>query len=231
MASPRPCCTNGMQTRVTPQPRQVVGFVQPVDGSGDAFLHGASSSVAATVAYRRARRSKSAPVPAPRAAGNRNSEHRHQHRVVYAQYVDRPERPTYPSANRRRRRDRHGQVGCITPRKDGFHRIVIRAGQGYLRARQCSTELAGIADPAEGQRVAADVLDGRKGLRKLASLRLIQKTANLPRRGDAPRRAFMLAILFEAMLMFRTRGATARTFSQVLENLVQSAPGVRNISN
>ena len=37
-------------------PEKGFGFVQLADGSGDAFLHVASRSAAATVAYRRARR-------------------------------------------------------------------------------------------------------------------------------------------------------------------------------
>jgi hypothetical protein len=41
-------------------PEKGFGFVQLADGSGE------SSSAAATIAYRRARRSKFAPVPAPR---------------------------------------------------------------------------------------------------------------------------------------------------------------------
>ncbi len=82
----------------------------------------------------------------------------------------RPERPIYPSANQAVVEE-IGTVKWYNAAK-GFGFIGSDQGGKDIFVHATVLNRAGIADLAEGQRVAADVLDGRKGP-EAASLRLI----------------------------------------------------------
>jgi CspA family cold shock protein len=82
----------------------------------------------------------------------------------------RPERPMYPAANQATV-DEIGTVKWYNAVR-GFGFIASDRGGKDIFVHASVLERAGIADLAQGQRVAVDVVEGSKG-REAASLRLI----------------------------------------------------------
>ena len=152
-------------------PDKGFGFVQLADGSGDAFLHvsvverSGHDSVApgATLEVRAGPGAKGPQVTEILSIDTSTAQQEMPRRA-------RPERPMYPSANQAAVEE----VGTVK-----WYNAV--RGFGFIRSDRGGTDIfvhasalnrAGIADLAEGQRVAVDVVDGRKGP-EAADLRLI----------------------------------------------------------
>jgi CspA family cold shock protein len=152
-------------------PEKGFGFVQLADGSGDGFLHvsvverSGHDSVPpdATLEVRAGPGPKGPQVTEILSVDSSTAQQEPPRRA-------RPERPIYPSANQAAVEE----IGTVK-----WYNVV--RGFGFIRSDRGGTDIfvhasalnrAGIADLAEGQRVAVDVIDGRKGP-EAAGLRLI----------------------------------------------------------
>jgi CspA family cold shock protein len=152
-------------------PDKSFGFVQLADGSGDAFLHVSvversghgSFPPGATLEVRAGPGAKGLQVTEILSIDTSTAQQEMPRRA-------RPERPMYPSANQAAVEE----IGTVK-----WYNAV--RGFGFIRSDRGGTDIfvhasalnrAGIADLAEGQRVAVDVVDGRKGP-EAADLRLI----------------------------------------------------------
>jgi cold shock protein len=152
-------------------PDKGFGFVQLADGSGDAFLH-------ASVVERSGHDS----VPAGATLEIRAGSSAKGPQVTEILKIDistasqepprrgRPERPIYPSDNQAAVEE-IGTVKWYNAMK-GFGFIASERGGKDIFVHATVLNRAGIANLPEGQRVAVDVVDGRKGP-EAASLRLI----------------------------------------------------------
>ena len=152
-------------------PDKGFGFVQLADGSGDAFLHVSvversghgSFPPGATLEVRAGPGPKGPQVTEILSVDSSTAQQEMPRRA-------RPERPMYPSANQAAVEE----VGTVkwynAVRAFGF----IRSDRGGtdIFVHASALNRAGIADLAEGQRVAVNVIDGRKGP-EAAGLRLI----------------------------------------------------------
>ena len=153
-------------------PDKGFGFVQLADGAGDAFLH-----------VRVVERSGHDSVPpgatlevraGPGPKGPQISEILSVDRSTAQQEPPRrarPERPVYPPADQAAAVEESGTVMWYNAMK-GFGFIASDRGGKDIFVHASALNRAGIAELAEGQRVAVDVIDGRKGP-EAASLRLI----------------------------------------------------------
>jgi CspA family cold shock protein len=152
-------------------PDKGFGFVELADGSGDAFLH---VSVV--------ERSGHDTVPPGATLGVRAGPGAKGPQVTEILSVDistaqqeplkraRPERPVYPPADQAAIEEA-GTVKWYNAVK-GFGFIASDRGGKDIFVHASALERAGIAGLTEGQRVAVDVIDGRKGP-EAAGLRLI----------------------------------------------------------
>ena len=149
-------------------PDKGFGFVQLADGSGDAFLHGSvversgHSSVppGATLEVR------AGPGPQVTEILSVDSSTAEQELPRRA----RSERPIYPPADQAAVEE-SGTVKWYNAMK-GFGFIASDRGGKDIFVHASALNRAGIADLMEGQRVAVDVIEGRKGP-EASSLRLI----------------------------------------------------------
>ena len=147
------------------------GFVQLADGSGDAFLHVSvversghgSISPGATLEVRAGPGPKGPQVSEILSVDNGTAQQEPPRRA-------RPERPMYPPADRAAVEE-SGTVKWYNAMK-GFGFIASDRGGKDIFVHASALERAGIAGLMEGQRVAVDVIDGRKGP-EAAGLRLI----------------------------------------------------------
>jgi CspA family cold shock protein len=145
--------------------------VQLADGSGDAFLHasiverGGHSSVppGATLEVRAGPGPKGPQVTEILSVDSSTAQQELPRRA-------RPERPVYPSADQAAV-EQPGRVKWYNAMK-GFGFIASDLGGKDIFVHASTLERAGIAGLTEGQRVAVDVIDGRKGP-EAAGLRLI----------------------------------------------------------
>jgi CspA family cold shock protein len=152
-------------------PDKGFGFVQLADGSGDAFLHvsvverSGHDSVApgATLEVRAGPGAKGPQVTEILSIDTSTAQQEMPRR-------SRPERPIYPSANQAAVEE-IGTVKWYNAVK-GFGFIGSDRGGKDIFVHASVLNRAGIADLAEGQHVAVDVVDGRKGP-EAAGLRLI----------------------------------------------------------
>ena len=152
-------------------PDKGFGFVQLADGSGDAFLHvsvversgHASVPPGATLEIRAGPGSKGPQVIEILSVDSSTAQQELPRRA-------RPERPMYPPAGQAAVEE-SGTVKWYNAMK-GFGFIASDRGGKDIFVHASALDRAGIADLTEGQRVAVDVVDGRKGL-EAASLRLI----------------------------------------------------------
>jgi CspA family cold shock protein len=152
-------------------PDKGFGFVQLADGSGDAFLH---VSVV--------ERSGHGSVPPGAALEVRADPGPKGPQVTDILSIDsstaqqgpprraRPERPVYPPADQAAVEE-SGTVKWYNAVR-GFGFIGSDRGGKDIFVHATALERAGITGLTEGQRVAVDVIDGRKG-REAAGLRLI----------------------------------------------------------
>jgi len=152
-------------------PDKGFGFVELADGSGDAFLH---VSVV--------ERSGHDTVPPGATLGVRAGPGPKGPQVTEILSVDistahqeplrraRPERPVYPPTDQAAVEE-SGTVKWYNAMK-GFGFIASDRGGKDIFVHASALERAGIAGLTEGQRVAVDVIDGRKGP-EAAGLRLI----------------------------------------------------------
>jgi cold shock protein len=152
-------------------PDKGFGFVQLADGSGDAFLH---VSVVERSGHGSVPPGATLEVRAgPGAKGPQVTEILSLDTSTAAQELPRrgrPERPIYSSDNQAVVEE-IGTVKWYNAAK-GFGFIGSDRGGKDIFVHATVLNRAGIADLAEGQRVAVDVVDGRKGP-GAASLRLI----------------------------------------------------------
>jgi cold shock CspA family protein len=130
----------------------------------------------------------------------------------------RPERPISPSDNQSAVEE-IGTVKWYNTAK-GFGFIGSDRGGKDIFVHATVLNRAGLADLTEGQRVAVDVIDGRKGP-EAASLRLIWRPPILSVTYPAAPSFFAL-VLLGAVFMLWTRGAMTENFGQESENLFQS---------
>jgi CspA family cold shock protein len=151
-------------------PDKGFGFVQLADGSGDAFLHvsvversGRSVPPGATLEVRAGPGAKGLQVTEILSVDSSTAQQETPRRA-------RPERPMYPAPNQASVEE-NGTVKWYNAVR-GFGFIGPDRGGKDIFVHASVLERAGIADLAEGQRVAVDVVEGSKG-REAASLRLI----------------------------------------------------------
>jgi cold shock protein len=152
-------------------PDRGFGFVQLADGSGDAFLHVSvversghdSVPPGATLEVRAGPGAKGPQVTEILSVDTSTAQQETPRR-------GRPERPMYPAPNQAVVEE-NGTVKWYNAVK-GFGFIGSDRGGKDIFVHATVLNRAGIADLAEGQRVAVDVVDGRKGP-EAASLRLI----------------------------------------------------------
>ena len=153
-------------------PEKGFGFVELVDGSGDAFLHvsvverGGHTSVppGATLEVRAAPGSKGQQVTEILSVDLSTATQEQPRRR-------RPERPAYhPSADRATVEDT-GTVKWYNAAK-GFGFIALDQGGRDVFVHATALQRSGIVGLPEGQRVTIDVADGQKGP-EVVSLRLI----------------------------------------------------------
>ncbi len=152
-------------------PDKGFGFVQLADGSGDAFLH---VSVVERSGHDRVPPGATLEVRAgPGPKGPQVTEILSVDSSTAPPEMPRrgrSERPIYPSANQAAVEE-IGTVKWYNAVR-GFGFIGPDRGGKDIFVHASVLERAGIADLAEGQRVAVDVVEGSKG-REAASLRLI----------------------------------------------------------
>ena len=147
------------------------GFVQLANGSGDAFLHvsvverSGHSSVppGATLEVRAGPGPKGPQVSEILSVDSSTAQQEPPRRP-------RPERPMYPQADRAAVEE-SGTVKWYNAMK-GFGFIASDRGGKDIFVHASALDRAGITGLTEGQRVAVDVIDGRKGP-EAAGLRLI----------------------------------------------------------
>ena len=147
------------------------GFVQLADGSGDAFLHVSvversghgSVPPGATLEVRAGPGPKGPQVSEILSVDSSTAQQEPPRRA-------RPERPMYPPADRAAVEE-SGTVKWYNAIK-GFGFIASDRGGKDIFVHASALERAGITGLTEGQRVAVDVIDGRKGP-EAAGLRLI----------------------------------------------------------
>ena len=152
-------------------PEKGFGFVELANGSGDAFLHAAVLERAghdavdpgATLEVRAGPGPKGPQVSEILSVDNGTAQQEPPRRA-------RPERPIYPPADRAAVEE-SGTVKWYNAMK-GFGFIASDRGGKDIFVHASALERAGIAGLTEGQRVAVDVTDGRKGP-EAAGLRLI----------------------------------------------------------
>ena len=152
-------------------PDKGFGFVQLADGSGDAFLHVSvversghdSVPPGATLEVRAGPGPKGPQVSEILSVDSSTAQQELPGRA-------RPDRPMYPPADRAAVEE-SGTVKWYNAVK-GFGFIASDRGGKDIFVHASALNRAGIADLAEGQRVAVDVIDGRKGP-EAASLRLV----------------------------------------------------------
>ena len=149
-------------------PDKGFGFVQLADGSGDAFLHVSvversghdSVSPGATLGVRAGIGPKATEILSVDSSTAQQEPPRRA----------RPERSVYPPADQAAIEE-SGTIKWYNAIK-GFGFVASDRGGKDIFVHASALNRAGIADLAEGQRVAVDVIDGRKGP-EAASLRLI----------------------------------------------------------
>jgi CspA family cold shock protein len=152
-------------------PDKGFGFVQLANGSGDAFLHVSvversghdSVPPGATLEVRAGPGPKGPQVTEILSVDTSTAQQEVPRR-------GRPERSMYPPADQAAVEE-IGTVKWYNPEK-GFGFIGSDRGGKDIFVHASVLNRAGIADLAEGQRVAVDVVDGRKGP-EAADLRLI----------------------------------------------------------
>src|ERR1700757_1777044 len=152
-------------------PDKGFGFVQLADGSGDAFLHVSvversghgSISPGAMLEVRAGAGPKGPQVSEILNVDSSTAQQEPPRRA-------RPERPMYPPADRAAVEE-SGTVKWYNVMK-GFGFIASDRGGKDIFVHASALDRAGIAGLTEGQRVAVDVIDGRKG-READGLRLI----------------------------------------------------------
>ena len=152
-------------------PDKGFGFVQLADGSGDAFLHvsvversgHASVPLSATLEVRAGPGAKGSQVTEILSVDSSTAQQEMPRR-------GRPERPVYPADNQAAVKE-IATVKWYNAAK-GFGFIGSDRGARDIFVHATVLNRAGITDLAEGQRVAVDVVDGRKGP-EAASLRVI----------------------------------------------------------
>jgi cold shock protein len=152
-------------------PDKGFGFVQLADGSGDAFLHVSvversghgSIPPGATLEVRAGAGPKGPQVSEILSVDSSTAQQEPPRRA-------RPERPMYPPADRAAVEE-SGTVKWYNAMK-GFGFIASDRGGKDIFVHASALDRAGIAGLTEGQRVAVDVIDGRKGP-EAAGLRLI----------------------------------------------------------
>jgi CspA family cold shock protein len=143
-------------------PDKGFGFVTLADGSGDAFLHarvverygGDSVLPGATLEVRAVPGAKGMQIIEILSADTSTATQEQPRRL-------RPERPEYPSADRLTVEE-IGTVKWYNPMK-GFGFIAPDRGGKDIFIHVTALEQSGVMGLAEGQRVAIDVADGRKG--------------------------------------------------------------------
>jgi cold shock protein len=152
------------------QSRQGIRLVQLADGSGDAFLHGSvversghdSVPPGATLEVRAGPGPKGPQVTEILSVDSSTAQQEPTRRA-------RPDRP-YPPTDQAAVEE-SGTVKWYNTEK-GFGFIGSDRGGKDIFVHASVLNRAGIADLAEGQRIAVDVIEGRKG-REAASVRLI----------------------------------------------------------
>ena len=152
-------------------PDKGFGFVELADGSGDAFLHvsvversgGSSVLPGATLEVRAGPGPKGPQVTEILSVDTSTASHEQPRR-------ERPDRASYQPADRTSVEE-HGTVKSYNSTK-GFGFIVRDGGGKDVFVHASSLHRSGLADLAEGQRVAVDVADGQKGP-EAVGLRLI----------------------------------------------------------
>ena len=152
-------------------PDKGFGFVQLADGSGDAFLHasvversGHGSVPPGATLEVRAGAGPKGPQVTEILSVDTSTALQEQTRPA------RPERSAYPPADRTTVEE-FGTVKWYNATK-GFGFIASDRGGKDIFVHASALERAGITGLTEGQRVAVDVIDGRKGP-EAAGLRLI----------------------------------------------------------
>ena len=152
-------------------PDKGFGFVELADGSGDAFLHVSvversghgSVPPGATLEVRAGPGPKGPQITEILSVDSSTAQQELLGRA-------RPERPVYPPADQTAVEE-SGTVKWYNAMK-GFGFIASDRGGKDIFVHASTLERAGITGLTEGQRVAVDVIDGRKGP-EAAGLRLI----------------------------------------------------------